>query len=37
MAVGGRHQYAVMVGRDITDGSPSEFLLATGLLTAGKA
>ena len=37
MAVGGRRQYAVMAGSDSNDGSPSEFLLATGLLTAGKA
>jgi hypothetical protein len=37
MAVRGRHTYAVMAGSDITDGSPAEFSLATGLLTAGRA
>lgn len=33
MAVGGCHEYAVMSGSDIVDGSQSEFSLATGLLT----
>jgi hypothetical protein len=37
MAVRGRHEDAVLAGSDITDGTPSEFLLATGLLAAGKA
>jgi hypothetical protein len=37
MASGGRHEYAVMAGSNIVDGSPSQFSLATGLLTRSKA
>jgi hypothetical protein len=37
MAVRGRREYAVLAGRDIIDGSPSAFSLATGILTTGNA
>ena len=37
MAIRGSHEYAVMAGSTIVDGSASEFSLATGLLTRSKA
>jgi hypothetical protein len=37
MAVRDHRTYAVMAGRNIIDGIPAEFSLATGLLTAGRA